>query len=67
MSDYPRDDTGANAHWQAIKCASYLHRATADDRIRMFADTPATTLAHFIEVVTPRIDAILGESNEEGA
>ena len=33
-----RDDTGADAHWQAIKYASYLHRASADDIIRMMAD-----------------------------
>ncbi len=33
-----RDDTGADAHWQAIKYASYLHRAGAEDIIRMFAD-----------------------------
>ena len=33
-----RDDTGADAHWQAIKYASYLHRAGADDIIRMLAD-----------------------------
>ena len=33
-----RDDTGADAHWQAIKYASYLHRASADDIIRMFAE-----------------------------
>ena len=33
-----RDDTGADAHWQAIKYASYLHRASAEDIIRMFAD-----------------------------
>ncbi len=32
-----RDDTGADAHWQAIKYASYLHRASADDIIRMLA------------------------------
>ena len=32
-----------------------------------FADTLATVLAHFIEVVTPRADAILDEPNEEGA
>ena len=25
-----RDDTGANAHWQAIKYASYLQHATAE-------------------------------------
>ena len=33
-----RDDTGADAHWQAIKYASYLHRASADDIIRMLGD-----------------------------
>lgn len=33
-----RDDTGADAHWQAIKYASYLHRAGTEDIIRMFAD-----------------------------
>ena len=33
-----RDDTGADAHWQAIKYASYLHRASAEDIIRMFTD-----------------------------
>ena len=33
-----RDDTGADAHWQAIKYASYLHRASADYIIRMLAD-----------------------------
>ncbi len=40
-------------------------RASALDA--SFADALATTLAHFIEVLTPRIDAILDESNEEGA
>ena len=33
-----RDDTGADAHWQAIKYASYMHRASTDDIIRMLAD-----------------------------
>ena len=33
-----RDDTGADAHWQAIKYASYLHHATAEDIVRMLAD-----------------------------
>ena len=30
-----RDDTGANAHWQAIKYASYLRRATAEQIVGM--------------------------------
>lgn len=33
-----RDDTGADAHWQAIKYASYLHRSTAEDIVKMTAD-----------------------------
>ena len=32
-----RDDTGSDAHWQAIKYASYLSRATTDDIIDMLA------------------------------
>ena len=32
-----RDDTGADAHWQAIKYASYLHRVDADKIIEMLA------------------------------
>ncbi len=33
-----RDHSGSDAHWQAIKYASYLHRASREDIIRMFAD-----------------------------
>ena len=33
-----RDDTGADAHWQAIKYASYLHRTGADTIVRMLAN-----------------------------
>ena len=33
-----RDDTGVDAHWQAIKYASYLRRASVEDIIRMLAD-----------------------------
>ena len=32
-----RDDTGADAHWQAIKYASYLHRVDADKITEMLA------------------------------
>ena len=32
-----RDDTGVDAHWQAIKYASYLHSATAEVIVRMVA------------------------------
>ncbi len=33
-----RDDTGADAHWQAIKYASYLHRVDTDRIIEILAD-----------------------------
>ena len=33
-----RDDSGKDAHWQAIKYASYLHHAKKEDIIRMLAD-----------------------------
>ena len=33
-----RDDTGADAHWQAIKYASYLHSATTEVIVRMVAE-----------------------------
>ena len=33
-----RDDTGADAHWQAIKYASYLHRSSADNIVKMTAE-----------------------------
>ena len=33
-----RDDTGADAHWQAIKYASYLSRVDAERIIGMLAD-----------------------------
>ncbi len=32
-----RDDTGADAHWQAIKYASYFHHVNLEDIIRMLA------------------------------
>ena len=33
-----RDDSGADAHWQAIKYASYLRRATHENIVDMLAD-----------------------------
>ena len=33
-----RDDTGADAHWQAIKYASYLHRSGAENIVKMTAE-----------------------------
>ncbi len=39
-----RDHTGSDAHWQAIKYASYIHRARREDIIRIFSD-----YAHILE------------------
>ncbi len=33
-----RDDTGADAHWQAIKYASYLRNATPEDIVSLFVE-----------------------------
>ena len=51
-----RDDTGADAHWQAIKYASYFQRATADEIVAMAADylgesqaETATRLMHHLD------------------
>ena len=33
-----RDDTGSDVHWQAIKYASYFHRANVNDLVQIFAD-----------------------------
>ena len=39
-----RDDTGADAHWQAIKYASYLHRTPSDVIVGMLADHASFSL-----------------------
>ena len=39
-----RDDTGADAHWQAIKYASYLSNARRDDIVRMLAEYDKVSL-----------------------
>lgn len=39
-----RDDTGVDAHWQALKYASYLHRASANDIVGMLAAHEKTTV-----------------------
>ena len=38
-----RDDSGEDVHWQAIKYASYLHRISAKDIVRMRADHRGTS------------------------
>ena len=52
-----RDDTGTDAHWQAIKYASYLSRATDDFIIGMLADHLQTSLDDAGERLLQHLDA----------
>ncbi len=52
-----RDDTGADAHWQAIKYASYLRHATADDLIRMLTDYRQVTQAEAVDLLLHHLQA----------
>ncbi len=66
------DDLRVYDEQEAKYAATGLQRETfvarhADELNDSFADTLASTLAHFIEVVTPRIDTVLDKSKEEGA
>ena len=51
-----RDDTGADAHWQAIKYASYFHHTGKDDIVRMMADYKKVSL----EEATQQLQSHLG-------
>ncbi len=53
-----RDDTGADAHWQAIKYASYLRHAGVDDIVRMLADHEETS-------ETDALDRLLSHFNSD--
>lgn len=52
-----RDDSGADAHWQAIKYASYLQRASADDIIRMLAEYSETSDADATDSLLQHLNA----------
>ena len=52
-----RDDTGADAHWQAIKYASYLSRATTDDIIDMLSVHDKCTKSEAAERLTQHLGA----------
>lgn len=39
-----RDDSGTDAHWQAIKYASYLQRASTSDIVKLTADSHGCSL-----------------------
>ena len=52
-----RDHTGSDAHWQAIKYASYLHRARDEDIIRMFASHANISESEAIEELLQHLGA----------
>ena len=51
-----RDDTGADAHWQAIKYASYFKRAQPDEIVRMLADHDQITEEDAAARLTQHLD-----------
>ena len=52
-----RDHTGSDAHWQAIKYASYIHRASHEDIIRMFADYAGVSEAEAVDSLLKHLNA----------
>ena len=52
-----RDHTGSDAHWQAIKYASYIYRAKHDDIIRMFADYVETSETEAVDRLLQHLGA----------
>ena len=52
-----RDDTGADAHWQAIKYASYLDRVGTDDIIRMLASYRSISKEESAQRLVQHLDA----------
>ena len=52
-----RDDSGANVHWQAIKYASYLNRASADDIVRMLTTYENITETEAQEKLLEHLDS----------
>ena len=51
-----RDDSGTDAHWQAIKYASYFRRATSEDVIGMLADHAKTSKDEAAEQLAEHIE-----------
>ena len=52
-----RDDTGANVHWQAIKYASYLRRATAEQIVGVLAEYKNVSPEDAWEELAQHLDA----------
>ena len=52
-----RDDTGADAHWQAIKYASYFRRTTADEIVMMAAEHIGESQAETANILRRHLDA----------
>ncbi len=62
-----RDDTGADAHWQAIKYASHLHRVDTEGIIGMLADyikvSPEEAESRLLQHINP--DDLNGLNNDQ--
>ena len=52
-----RDDTGADAHWQAIKYASYFRRTSTDEIVTMAADYIGEPLMETANQLMKHMDA----------
>ena len=51
-----RDDSGTNAHWQAIKYASYFQRARQEDIVRMLAEQQGIPEEEAVEILTQHLN-----------
>ena len=62
-----RDHTGADAHWQAIKYASYVHRARREEIIRMFASHANISESEAIDELLQHLgaDDLSGLNNDQ--
>ena len=52
-----RDHTGSDAHWQAIKYASYLHSARHEDIVHVFADYKDVSEKEAVDRLLQHLDA----------
>lgn len=62
-----RDHTGSDAHWQAIKYASYIHRARREEIIRMFASYANITESEAFDELSQHLgsDDLSGLNNDQ--
>jgi hypothetical protein len=62
-----RDHSGSDAHWQAIKYASYIHRARREDIIRMYASYANITESEAFDELLQHLgaDDLSGLNNDQ--